>query len=336
MEEIGFPWIAAPLARLPARIADLPGALLLSGQAGLGKRTTALFLARALLCESVRDGLGACGTCASCHLVAAGNHPDLRLVELATEEEQAGEGDEGSASAKKPSKQISVDRIRSLGEFVTTTAYRGRAKVILIAPAEAMHPAAANAVLKILEEPPGNAFFLLVSHRPDRLLPTIRSRCFQMPFALPAPELALDWLKSRGLEQPELALAQGGYAPLAAVEKAESDEYWVQRKALLEALSRPGFNPVVAAERAEPVDGPVLASLLQQWAYDIAAVKSGGKVRYHLDFRTALDAIARHAPEHALMAWYDAVMQYGRVSQHPLNKRLAVESLLLGYPGLHQ
>lgn len=335
MEEIGLPWIAASLAKLPARIANLPGALLLSGHAGLGKRTTALFLARALLCESTRDGLGACGTCASCHLIAAGNHPDLRLVELATEEDQAGEGEEPAASAKKPSKQISVGRIRTLGEFVATTAYRGRAKVIMIAPAEAMHPAAANALLKILEEPPGKTHFLLVSHRPDRLLPTIRSRCFQVPFAPPAPELALGWLKGRGMEHPELALAQGGYAPLAAVEKAQSADYWTQRKALLEALARPGFNPVTAAERAEPIEGPELAGLLQQWAYDIAAIRAGGTVRYHLDFQSALQAIARQAPAEELMAWYDTVVQYGRVSQHPLNKRLAVESVLSGYPGLH-
>ncbi|HEX7811742.1 MAG TPA: DNA polymerase III subunit delta' [Burkholderiales bacterium] len=334
MEEIGFPWIAASLARLPANIKNLPGALLLGGQPGLGKRTTALFLARAVLCETSRDGWGACGTCASCHLVAAGNHPDLRVVELATEEEQPGE-EETASSSKKPSKQISVDRIRSLGEFVTTTAYRGRAKVIVISPAEAMHPAAANAVLKILEEPPGNTYFLLVSHQPDRLLPTIRSRCFQVPFALPAPDAALEWLKGRGIEQPELALAQGGYAPLAAIEKAESPEYWTQRKALLDALARPGFNPVVAAERAEPIEGPVLAGLLQQWAYDIAAIKSGGTVRYHLDFRNALEKLATEAGPEALMAWYDTVIQYGRVSQHPLNKRLAVEGLLAGYPGLH-
>lgn len=334
MEEIGLPWIAAPLARLPASISNLPGALLLSGQPGLGKRSTALFLARAILCESPRNGLGACGTCVSCHLIAAGNHPDLRLVELATEDEPSGEGEEAAAATKKPGKQISVDRIRSLGEFVTTTAYRGRAKVIMIAPAEAMHPGAANAVLKILEEPPGNARFLLVSHQPDRLLPTIRSRCFHMPFAVPSSEQALVWLREKGVAQPELALAQGGYAPLAAIEKAETPEYWTQRKALLEALARPGFNPIVAAEHAEPMEGPVLATLLQQWAYDIAALKSGRTVRYHLDFQAALEKLASQSVPDAVMAWYDTVAQYGRVSQHPLNKRLAVESVLTGYPGL--
>ena len=137
------------------------------------------------------------------------------------------------------------------------------------------------------------------------------------------------------MEHPELALAQGGYAPLAAVERAESAEFWTQRKALLDVLARPGFNPVIAAERAEPIEGPELAGLLQQWAYDIAVIKAGGKVRYHLDFQPALQSLARQAPSEELMAWYDTVIQYGRVSQHPLNKRLAVESLLSGYPGLH-
>ena len=226
MEEIALPWIAALLARLPASIEPARRAAAERPGRASESATTALFLARAILCETSRDGLGACGTCASCHLIAAGNHPDLRLVELATEEEQSGEGKKRPPPPRNPASRFPWTASVSLGEFVTTTAYRGRAKVIMIAPAEAMHPAAANAVLKMLEEPPGNTYFLLVSHQPDRLLPTIRSRCFRVPFALPAPELALEWLKGRGVEQPELALAQGGYAPLAAVEKAESPEYW--------------------------------------------------------------------------------------------------------------
>jgi DNA polymerase III subunit delta' len=331
-EKIAYPWIAPVLGRLPANVRDLPAALLLSGQAGLGKRATALFLARGLLCESSRHGLGACGSCPSCSLLAAGNHPDLRQVELAGEDETA-EADE-PASAKKPSKQISVERIRMLGDFVAVTAHRGRAKVVLIAPAEALHPSAANALLKMLEEPPADTRFILVSHQPERLLATIRSRCFQAPFSLPASEAALAWLKEQGAPEPELALAQGGYAPLAAAEVAKDPEYWSHRKPLLEALARPGFNPILAAEKAEPIDGPVVARLLARWAYDLAALKSGGAVRYHLDFRQPLEKLARRMSGHRLMAWYDLVIQYGRVSQHPLNKRLAMEQLLSAYPGL--
>ena len=319
------------LARLPAKANELPGALLLGGQAGLGKRDTALFLARAILCESTRAAMGACGTCPSCLLLAAGTHPDFRQVELATEEEPENDADE-PASAKKPSKQISVERIRLLADFVTTTAHRGGAKVILIAPAEALHPSASNALLKMLEEPPGNTRFLLVSHQPERLLPTVRSRCVHVPFFLPASGAALDWLKGQGAALPELSLAQGGYAPLAAAAVARDEEYWAQRKPLLEVLARPGFNPVLAAEKADPIEGPVVARLLARWAYDLASLKAGGKVRYHLDFRQALEKLAQNMPAGRLMAWYDQVIQYGRVSQHPLNKRLAMEQLLSGYP----
>ena len=296
MEEIDFPWAKPALERLPATVSAMPHALMLSGQAGLGKTTTALFLAKALLCETERAGQGACGKCPSCHLYDAGNHPDLRTVEVGQENAQATESteEESATPTKKPSRQISVDAIRALADFVATTAYRGRAKVIVIAPAEAMHPSAANALLKTLEEPPGSAtYFVLVSHRPERVLPTIRSRCFQVPFGVPAPHTALDWLKGQGVEHPRLALAQGGYAPLAAMERAGDVEFWNQRKGLLDELTRPGFDPLAAADRAEPIDGPVVAKLLLQWAYDLVSLKSGGTVRYHPDYAATLEALAR-------------------------------------------
>lgn len=332
MEALDLPWTQAAFARLPSRAADLPAALLLGGQPGLGKRATASFLARAILCETGRESLAACGACASCNLIDAGTHPDLRLVELASEEDAPADETEESGPAKKAPKQIPVARIRELGEFVVTTAHRARAKVVIIAPAEAMHPAAANAVLKILEEPPGRTHFLLVSHQPERLLATIRSRCFQVPFAAPEPAFALEWLKARGVEGAELALAQGGYAPLAALEFADAQEYWAQRKAFLETLARPGFNPVLAAERAEPLEPPVIAALLMRWAYDLAAVRFGGRVRYHLDFRPSLEKLAGGMAPVALMRWYTRVLAYGRSAQHPLNRKLALESLLGGYP----
>jgi DNA polymerase-3 subunit delta' len=208
MEGLTHPWIRPILDRLPRAAGALPRALLLAGRPGLGKRATALFLAQALLCETEREGLEACGTCASCRLYQVGNHPDLRMVEAGQEEDSPASGatDEEAGTSKKASRQISVEKIRTLVDFVTITSHRGGAKVILIAPAEAMHPSAANAVLKILEEPPGATYFLLVSHQPERLLPTIRSRCFRLEFALPDPGGALDWLKGQGIARGELAL----------------------------------------------------------------------------------------------------------------------------------
>ena len=335
MEGLTYPWVAPILDRLPRPAKALPRALMLAGRPGLGKRAIALFLAESLLCETQRKELKACGTCASCRLYQVGNHPDLRMIEVGQEEDgpPSGSADEEVGASKKPSRQISVEKIRTLVDFVTLTSHRGGAKVILIAPAEAMHPGAANAILKILEEPPGDTYFLLVSHQPERLLPTIRSRCFHLAFALPETRHALDWLEEQGIERAELALAQGGYAPLAAIDRARDETFWSQRKALLDTLGASGFDPVQAADRAEDIDGSVVSTLLSQWAYDIAALKSGGNVRYHLDYATSIQKIAAAVSVGALMNWYDSVIQYGRVAQHPLNKRLAMESLLSGYPG---
>ena len=334
MEGLTHPWIRPILDRLPRAAGALPRALLLAGRPGLGKRATALFLAQALLCETEREGLEACGTCASCRLYQVGNHPDLRMVEAGQEEDSPASGatDEEAGTSKKASRQISVEKIRTLVDFATITSHRGGAKVILIAPAEAMHPSAANAVLKILEEPPGATYFLLVSHQPERLLPTIRSRCFRLEFALPDPGGALDWLKGQGIARGELALAQGGYAPLAAIDRAGDETFWTQRKALLDTLAVSEFDPLRAADCAEDIDGVLVSTLLSQWAYDVVALKSGGKVRYHLDYAASLQKIAGAVSVDELMNWYDAVIQYGRVAQHPLNKRLAMESLLSGYP----
>ena len=334
MADLSYPWIAPVLDKLPRTAAALPRALLLTGRPGLGKRATALFLAESLLCETQREGLKPCGACASCLLFKVGNHPDLRMLEVGQEDEGPASDalEDQAAPAKKAGRQISVDKIRTLTDFVTITSHRGGAKVIFIVPAEAMHPSAANAVLKILEEPPGDTCFLLTSHQPERLLPTIRSRCFHLAFPLPDAGPALDWLKAQGIGQRELALAQGGYAPLAALDRAGDETFWSQRKALLDTLAAPGFDPLRAADHAEDIDGALVATLLSQWAYDVAALESGGAVRYHLDYAKSLKKVADTMPIYELMNWYDAVIQFGRVSQHPLNKRLAMESLLSGYP----
>jgi hypothetical protein len=117
------------------------------------------------------------------------------------------------------------------------------------------------------------------------------------------------------------------------MDRAADENFWIQRKLLLDALAAVGFDPLSAAERAEDIDGQLISNLLAQWAYDIAALQSGGDVRYHLDYAAPLRRAAAGVPAHGLMKWYDAVIQYGRVARHPLNKRLAMEGLMAAYPG---
>jgi DNA polymerase-3 subunit delta' len=147
---------------------SLPPSVIFAGPDGVGKRTSALALAQFLNCLAPQD-TDACGTCASCTRIARLVHADVLLVEP---------GDTGV---------IKVDQVR---EVVDRTGYRpfeGRRRVVIIDDADAMLSEAQNASLKTLEEPPSSSMFVLVTSRPDELLPTVRSRCQRLRFGRLAP-----------------------------------------------------------------------------------------------------------------------------------------------------
>ena len=185
---------------------------------------------RRLLCEDPRpDGL-ACGECAGCRYAVAGQHPDLMRLELLVIDPE-----EGTLEIVE---SIGIDRVRALTEFVQLTSHRQRAKVAVIAPAERMNVAAANALLKTLEEPPPGTYLILVSDEPGRMPATLRSRCRKLAAPLPGAAEAGAWLAAQGVAAPDLALAQAAGAPLRALALADpvvQDE----RRAWLAALGAP-------------------------------------------------------------------------------------------------
>jgi DNA polymerase-3 subunit delta' len=172
----------------------LAHAYLFSGPDGVGKKLTALTLAAAVNCPD-RNDAGGCGVCPSCIKSASGNHPDVHLL--------APDGDE-----------IKIDQVRQAQADFSLKAFEGRIKTLVVERAESMNPAAANAFLKMLEEPPGDALIVLITQTPFGLLPTIRSRCQEIRF-MPLPRTALAKLlrERRGLSETDAwflaALSQG-------------------------------------------------------------------------------------------------------------------------------
>jgi DNA polymerase-3 subunit delta' len=161
------------LARAVARGA-LPPSVIFSGPDGIGKRMTAVALAQTLNCEQPlawpdESGVSGCGTCAPCRRIARGVHADVLIVEP---------GDTGS---------IGVDQVREAIDRAAYRPFEGRRRVVIIDEADALVGPAQNALLKTLEEPPAASVFVLVTARPDLLLPTVRSRCQQLRFGPLAP-----------------------------------------------------------------------------------------------------------------------------------------------------
>ena len=332
-------------------------ALLLRGRKGLGKLAFARYLAKSRLCENPSAEGKACEICASCHWFEQRSHPDFCLVEpeAVTGTSGSGEGvgeesietsDEaedqpfskaanqatGSGkSAKKPSRQISISQIRELGGFVNITSHQNGYKIILIHPAETMNAAAANALLKNLEEPPLRTLFILVTHQAQYLLPTIRSRCRQI--AMPAPDAAsaVLWLKQQGVKAPERCLASAGYAPLTALEFANED-YLMQHSAFISQISAPSsFNALALAEEMQKSDLATVVGWLQKWCYDLMSFRMAQKVRYHLDMLAPIKSLASGLEPHSMAAYLRMLDKMQQLARHPLNPRLFLEELLFSY-----
>ncbi|MEX1828998.1 DNA polymerase III subunit delta' [Luteibacter sp. CQ10] len=196
------PWHADAWARLQARRERdaLPHALLLAGPAGLGKRDFLAAFVKGLLCQRPVDGV-ACGTCRGCQLVDAGTHPDRVALSF------------GLRKDGVTRSEIVVDQIRELSQRLAMASQFGGWQVVSIDPADAMNAAAANALLKTLEEPTPATLLILVADEPARLPATIRSRCQRIDFLVPARDESLAWLRAAGVPDPVAALDAAGGNP---------------------------------------------------------------------------------------------------------------------------
>lgn len=318
-----LPWLSAPLERVLAT--QRGHALLIHGPQGVGQFELAITLAQAWLCETAGERKP-CGSCASCKLVQSRSHPDLLVLlpealrdALGWGSAEEGEsGGEEKAGKRKPSKEVRVDEVRQAIAFAQTTSARGRGKVVVIHPAERMNGVSANALLKTLEEPPGNARLLLSCAAPDSLLPTIRSRCQATTLPLPDPALAARWLADHSVAQPEVLLAATGGQPQDALQWSQEGVDAKTWLALPQQLARGEVGNLAAWPLPRVVD------MLQKLCHDAMRLAAGGEPRYFP--RQSLPA-APSLP--ALSAWARELGRNARQAEHPWNAGLMVESLTL-------
>ncbi|MDX9950515.1 MAG: DNA polymerase III subunit delta' [Methylophilaceae bacterium] len=325
-----YPWQSATLARISGQRARLPHALLLHGNSGTGKLDFAHRLAESLLCLAPHADGEPCDSCASCNWFVQGNHPDFRL--LAPEQDNDADADAGSSKkTTRKSQQISVDQVRELADFLTLSSHQSSGlRVVLIHPAEALNPTSANALLKMLEEPPGGVIFILVSHQLKRLLPTILSRCHKIDMPMPEKTVALNWLQGQGIADAAARLDYAGGAPLNVLRMQEQGA-GAAAGLLLQGRK---LDPFLAATAAVAAGMELAIDDLQKWTFDLLSCLLTGKVRYYNQHIDALQALVKSVDLSLLLEFQRKLNEAKKSAQHPLNNELQLEAIFLDYTQL--
>ncbi len=319
-----YPWLDSTWQQLMQQRARLPHAILLKGRAGIGKHDFAVAFAKAMLCRNPAAEGHACGYCQSCNWFEAGAHPDYKWLTPENDEPNEETGKKGTKRTI-----ISVAQIRQLADFISLTSHQSGLKVIVLSPAEALNTASANALLKMLEEPPAGTLFVLVSSQPQRLLPTIISRCHAISLPMPDAHTASGWLKAQGLDEPEKWLAEAGSAPLLA---ASLSEQGVVSGMLLKHLAQGGvMNPFTTASEFLSLGMEPALQILQKWAYDLQRCRLTHTLHYFPDYRNAFQALSKSVNLSSLIQFQRMLSDAKRVASHPLNNELQLENILLQY-----
>ncbi|HUJ26933.1 MAG TPA: DNA polymerase III subunit delta' [Myxococcales bacterium] len=302
-------------------------AYLLAGPEGTGREMLANVFAQAANCEAESPAQRPCGRCDNCKLVERGNFPDVSRVMPQSERVSRGLVQRADLEGA-PSKEIRVDDVRELSRRLSLAALRGRRKVAIVVPADAMNERAQNTLLKTLEEPPPATTFLLISANPDALLPTIRSRCARVPFRpVPVPVLAAR-LQREGVPEAEaLARAQRAQGSFTkALELTGSARALIEavERALDAADERDALD--IAEQNGEREQAMAAALAVQAWTRDLLV---GPGYMEERELSELASGVAARVPKAALLTQASLCADVIEALQQNGNGRLQLERLLL-------
>ena len=312
-----YPWQQQAWQDLLDRKHKLPHAILVKGIEGLGKQHFAQCFAELLLCHN--ENIQACGTCSSCHLLAANNHPDLITIQ-----------------PEENSKVIKIEQIRNLITQLNQTS-QGGYKIAIINQAELLNIAASNSLLKTLEEPPNNVIIILVTSHPSALTITIRSRCQVVTIKTPDTIVAQQWLSEKTQDNQQLLLALAENAPLQALKIQKEGRLLQQQECFqhLVALQNTKINTIQVAEQFLTWDLKFLLLTLIYLISDIIKIKSAAENIVNQDKITELKQLAAKTKLNQLFNYYEQLLDLQKnITKNNLNQQLAIENLIIAWTQL--
>lgn len=310
--------------RLALAKGRLHHAYLFAGPEGVGKRTLALALAKAIHCAERVDDF--CGQCANCARIEDGNHPDVRTIE--------------PLAGKK---EISIQQIREIEKQLNFRSFSGRKKIAVLDPATLMNLSAQNALLKTLEEPPQDSLLVLVATNTGGLLPTLRSRCLRLSFgSLQCAQLANYLASKKGLKREEAdflaAMAMGSLGTALKIDGEEMQEkrrVWIE---LLSSLKAGDYRAATVTAEGLAKDRDESLKFLEwagSWYRDLMvhAVTRGSAELVNRDVLARMEhESADDRLEHSLSLIAQTIEAAAGI-QRNLNRRMVLENLLFNVVG---
>lgn len=336
-------WQRTSWESFTASFEKLHHAQIVTAPAGYGLREFCLAMAQYTLCSDIDPERYAwCGKCQNCQLFSAGTHPDFHVVCNEVESVQGRVGTIGQysyryqdESVRKKKAQlkkiIPIDHVRSLIEHFMQRPHIAPRKVGLILPADRLNINAANALLKLLEEPPADSLLILLSSEPSRLPSTVLSRCVRIHLPRPDHAQARTWLAGRTApENIDLALELTDGAPFKARELCETGLLQTQGELLkgLVGVCQKTASPYQMSGSLNKLDFEEAIKWLQVFIMELIRWKTAGKIpRWHAG--AGQDLMPERFSDEKLFQVYDCLCGYRRIARGSLNEELALDTIFL-------
>ena len=302
----------------------LPHALIFKGKEGIGKYDFANTFAKSYLCQSPISNHLPCEACSSCEWFPD-SHPDFKHIAPIESDD-----DESSKRKTVRKKNIAIHQIRELSEYLELSAHQetGR-RIVLIEPADSLNQAASNALLKILEEPPENTLFILVTSQAQKLIATIRSRCQLLELRGPSLDEARVFLDGQKIAYEKSLLSFTGGSPFNAMKELENQS---ERSVITQLLSqghKVDITKINYSILTQGLDWTV--NMIQKWAFDLLLSFHTQQSYYFKKEEARIYSQAKQLNLDALLLFTNELNELKKIASHPLNQELQLQNIFIKY-----
>jgi DNA polymerase-3 subunit delta' len=302
----------------------LPHALIFKGKEGIGKYDFANTFAKSYLCQSPISNHLPCEACSSCEWFPD-SHPDFKHIAPIESDD-----DESSKRKTVRKKNIAIHQIRELSEYLELSAHQetGR-RIVLIEPADSLNQAASNALLKILEEPPENTLFILVTSQAQKLIATIRSRCQLLELRGPSLDEARVFLDGQKIAYEKSLLSFTGGSPFNAMKELENQS---ERSVITQLLSqghKVDITKINYSILTQGLDWTV--NMIQKWAFDLLLSFHTQQSYYFKAEEARIDSQAKQLNLDALLLFVNELNELKKIASHPVNQELQLQNIFIKY-----